>query len=237
MMAKLWKYIDEHPFLFVLGLLSSLGLIYYIVSLSIEFGANTSNKVAGIFTPLIVAAVTIYLSGRQHNIADAQRAVAEESKNIADAQREIAKQKIRLDLFDKRYSMYQEIFSLFDDFLHLNSLIDEFENQYTDEYCGNHLHAQLLLKDIEINKIDVHVKNEKMKRFLNKVEFLFSEEAKEQLRDLIETISSSLNEINVNSKHLLHNIDNLMENKFFVVESYRELSFIVNPYMDLSDIK
>lgn len=237
MMEKFKKWVSEHPYLYT-GIVCVIATVCIVVACLIgQFGVDRSNKFAGIFTPLIVAVVTIYLSRRQHNIADAQRAVAEESKNIADAQRVIAKQKIRLDLFDKRYSMYQEIFSLFDDFLHLNSLIYEFENQYTDEYCGNHLHAQLLLKDIETNKIDVHVKNEKMKRFLNKVEFLFSEEAKEQLRDLIKTISISLSNISIDTAGLLDGIDNHRDNLIDVKTSYFELLSILKPYMDLSDIK
>ncbi|GBQ66498.1 hypothetical protein AA0474_1137 [Acetobacter lovaniensis NRIC 0474] len=105
---KVWCWI-KWPFYIVAGI-----LIFLIVTQLVEcFGADASNKFAGIFTPLIVAAVTIYLSRRQHNIADAQRAVAEESKNIAAANRDIADRKLRLELFDKRYEIYQTFVEFF----------------------------------------------------------------------------------------------------------------------------
>lgn len=229
---KVWCWI-KRPIYIVVGIFIFLGVTQLVET----FGADASNKFAGIFTPLIVAVVTIYLSNRQHNIADAQRAVAEESKNIADAQRAIAKQKIRLDLFDKRYKMYQEIFNLFDDFLHLNSLIDEFVNYYEDDHSGNIISTKEKMADIEANEIDVHAKMERMKRFLNETEFLFCKEAREQLRDLISIISISLSNISIYTAGLLDGIDNHRNNLIDVKTSYLELLSILKPYMDLSDIK
>lgn len=110
------KFIDKHPIISGLIALMIIPLFYIIW----RVGADTANKFAGIFTPIIVAGVTIYLSNRQHNIADAQRAVAEENKNIAAANRDIADKKMKLELFEKRYEIYNSVVGIYSFALSLN---------------------------------------------------------------------------------------------------------------------
>ena len=119
------------PVYIVAGIFIFLGITQLVEC----FGADASNKFAGIFTPFIVAAVTIYLSNRQHNIADAQRAVAEESKNIAAANRDIADRKLKLELFDKRYEVYNSVISFYSFSLSLNKRPSEYIHGPTMALC------------------------------------------------------------------------------------------------------
>ena len=109
MIQKIDKWTSENPI--ICGVIALLLVPFFYLIWNV--GVDKANKFAGIFTPLIVALVTIYLSNRQHNIADAQRAVAEESKNIAATNRDIADKKMKLELFEKRYELYEAVHSFY----------------------------------------------------------------------------------------------------------------------------
>ncbi|MCP1244187.1 hypothetical protein GOB86_15140 [Acetobacter lambici] len=161
---KVWCWI-KWPFYIVAGI-----LIFLIVTQLVEcFGADASNKFAGIFTPLIVAAVTIYLSRRQHNIADAQRAVAEESKTIAAANRDIAERKLKLELFDKRYAVYKASleFAVFTS--DMSASIRSYMEQFNVEYNDGLINQTYSIDEKEIEKYN------ECKKYFHKIEKDFDE--------------------------------------------------------------
>lgn len=167
---KFRKWISEHQIISAF-LLSIIIVIFFLIW---KNGADVSNKFAGIFTPLLVAAVTIYLSNRQHNIADAQRAVAEESKNIAATNRDIAERKLKLELFEKRYELYHKFTKTYLEYTKYYEFVKMFNGK------------NIYFRD-ENSKVNYSEKNNKLKDELtiiyndmfteiNKISFLFDEE-------------------------------------------------------------
>ena len=125
---RVFGFISNNPFCFCV-ILGAAYFLFRLASSGFLYGADTSNKVAGIFTPLIVGGVTAYvawnqykLAQRQHELAREQKALTERQANIAEQQaqtakenKDIANNKLRMDQFEKRYMVYKSIleFSLF----------------------------------------------------------------------------------------------------------------------------
>lgn len=190
---KVWFWI-KWPIYIVAGIFIFLGITQLVEC----FGADASNKFAGIFTPFIVAAVTIYLSNRQHNIADAQRAVAEESKNIAATNRDIAERKLRLELFEKRFSAYAAIIDFFMECYELSynvltfmsiepEQIEEFVEPTNPIKLVDGLFMRGLDCIIGIQK-NIPEKKKKLEVDLIKIKFLFNDEINQELFEFLRDV-------------------------------------------------
>lgn len=198
------------------------------------FGVDAANKFAGMFTPLIVAVVTIYLSNRQHNIADAQRAIAVQ-------QAKTASNKLRLDLFDKRFNVYQNIIEIkagIDDIVsHIeNSLRIKKAIRDTTKYIFTHpdkkldekkLHSQENVKILEAN--------------LGKVEFLFNESLRENCTEIIKYCNLFLLSIEFQYEDEIFSFYDDPDSLTIYIpklnEIYKEIRKDIKPYMDLSTIQ
>lgn len=128
LLRRVFGFISNNPFCFCV-ILGAAYFLFRLASSGFLYGADTSNKVAGIFTPLIVGGVTAYvawnqykLAQRQHELSREQKSLTERQANIAEQQaitarenKEIAHNKLRMEQFDKRYMVYKSVldFSLF----------------------------------------------------------------------------------------------------------------------------
>lgn len=119
LLGRIFTFMSKNLFCFCLILVASY-FLYRLASNGFLYGADTSNKVAGIFTPLIVGGVTAYvawnqykLAQRQHELAREQKSLTERQANIAEQQAQTAKEnmevahnKLRMEQFDKRYEVF-----------------------------------------------------------------------------------------------------------------------------------
>lgn len=120
MTDKFKKWVSEHPYLYA-GIVCVTPTVCIVVACLIcHVGVDRSNKFAGIFTPLVVSGVTAYFAWNQLNLGKEQKALTERQAEIARQQavtaqenKEIAANKLRLDLFDKRYEVFSKILKHF----------------------------------------------------------------------------------------------------------------------------
>ncbi|MFT8850371.1 hypothetical protein [Acetobacter orientalis] len=228
----------------VVGIITFLGITQLVEC----FGVDASNKFAGMFTPLIVAGVTIYLSNRQHNIADDQRAIAEVQARIADSNRKIASEnskiaynKIRMDLFDKRFEVYEYITDLFDEFANLKMKVNYYVQSKdtidsrpdSSEYYSNYK------LDIQNEKIN-HENSIKQSYYkMQKIEFLFNRVCADHFQEMLGYMAKSIWSFNSSDPgtHKMDVSDSWRDKCKLASDCYDKLLSEMKPYMDLSAIK
>lgn len=133
-MGKIFFTILKYLFYFICAVI----LFLFITWLIEIFGVDPSNKFAGIFTPLIIGSLTAYvalnqykLAQKQHDLAKEQKAltarqadIAEQQASVARENKEIAHNKLKLELFDKRYAVFEQFIEYFGYYFDLRLDID-----------------------------------------------------------------------------------------------------------------
>lgn len=228
-------FISNNPFCFCV-ILGAAYFLYCLVSNGLVYGADTSNKIAGIFTPLLVAVVTIYLSNRQHNIADAQREVAEESKNIAATNRDIADKKMKLELFEKRYELYHKFTKMYLEYTKYYDFAAVFNNNNID-FQDTNTKVNYLEKHKKLQDNLTTIYNDMLTE-INKISFLFDEECHDYCLITIKSIEKMLDSVRILSQNwatILFAPD-YMEYDQEISEKFLKAKEILKPYMSLKEI-
>lgn len=249
MIRLIWSWI-KWPIYIATGIL----IFLFITQLVECFGADASNKFASMFTPLIVAVVTYVLTTRQHDIADAQREVASQqagiaasNRDIASANSEIAREnkdiaanKLRMDLFEKRYELYQEFMETFREFSRSNDKVVRIVSAsdhgtyipYNSSFIRNRLDEISGIKQKNNEKAGSLYRN------IDKMRFLFNQEASRKCRDMIGNIYLYIDEINVNADDIYTIVknENYKSHWAHAKSAYDEILFITSEYMDLSRV-
>jgi hypothetical protein len=71
-----------------------------------QFAKDFAGTIATVFASFTALWVTWYFSGKQAKIAEMQARTAEAQKEVASSQRDITYDKLKFDLFDRRYAIY-----------------------------------------------------------------------------------------------------------------------------------
>ncbi|MFT8309161.1 hypothetical protein [Acetobacter malorum] len=242
MIINIWRWI-KWLFKIVLGI-----FIFLVITWLVEiYGVDNSNKFASMFTPLIVACVTIYLSNRQHNIADAQRAVAVQQAKIAESNSEISREnkdialrKLRLELFNKRYAVFQVIKQAYVRTYYCNEDISQEPDtfQIMTSFAVN-INKNEIIDHLKSIKTDLIKDISEFTLCVNQVEYLFNKETYDKCVEMGEELEEYIKNfetiIKSYEKNLIHNnkyikIYNKIQTKYTIIE------VLVKPYMSLSEI-
>ncbi|MCP1240882.1 hypothetical protein NKW44_14565, partial [Acetobacter lovaniensis] len=219
---KFKKWVSEHPYLYA-GIVCVIATVCIVVACLIgQFGVDRSNKFAGIFTPLVVAGVTAYFAWNQLNLGREQKALTERQAEIARQQaitakenKEIAANKLRLDLFDKRYEVFSKILKHFSFAFDLSLDINDYlcltpseKNEYSICHERNFLSGEIydraknkleiILKYNQESKTDREVDLTKIKLLfddrIHRILFSFSKESHKLLKEEHDFLSEILDE-------------------------------------------
>ncbi|WP_281855143.1 hypothetical protein [Acetobacter pasteurianus] len=114
--------------------------IIFIILIVTVFGVEASNKFSGIVTPLIIGLCTVYVAWCQYNLAKKQHELAKEQKQLTEKQatiseqqvrvaeenKDIAHNKLKLELFEKRYDLFNQFAEYFSECYAMSLSIDHY---------------------------------------------------------------------------------------------------------------
>lgn len=118
-------HIKKLQYLFLI--LCALYIFSYIVFFVEIFGVKAVNQFSGILTPLVIGLITAYVAWSQYKLAKKQHELAREQKQLTERQADISEQqarvarenkdiahnKLKLELFDKRYAVFEQFIEYF----------------------------------------------------------------------------------------------------------------------------
>ena len=241
MSESLWNFFKIIVFLTKWTIYTALGLFLFLaITQAVEtFGIDASNKFTSMFTPLIVAIITYILTTRQHDIADAQREVAVQQASIAAINKDIASNKLRIELFDRRYEIYLKISSTIDLICSNHSKIYSFTNDFL--YGQSISESSSFFKNKYQEIMDIKNDNNKnlreLEEYLDRIKFFFNEDAKKKCAEMISNSYKYLSKIypRAGSEYTIF-IDDYDNHYNSAKQSYADLSLIMTKYMDMSKI-